>query len=79
MHDILRRAQSMTGYWVGSSVIHLGDHNVPNSLMFIDKYTQVPRILNPIVTVLRALEPGSDMLKNPETAWYAIVGLGDGR
>jgi hypothetical protein len=30
MHDILHRAQKMTGYWVGSSVIHLGDHNVPN-------------------------------------------------
>ena len=30
MHEILHRAQKMTGYWVGSSVIHLGDHNVPN-------------------------------------------------
>jgi len=40
MHAILAKVQS-TMEWVGSSTVHLGDHNVPNALMFIDKYTQV--------------------------------------
>ena len=55
MHHILHRAQRKFGSWIGSSVVHLGDHNVPNALTFIDKYTQVPRILNPIVQVIEAI------------------------
>ncbi|THH02132.1 hypothetical protein EW026_g662 [Hermanssonia centrifuga] len=52
MHAILNRAQRSIGSWVGSSVIHMGDHNVPNALMFIDKYSQVYRILLPICNTI---------------------------
>ena len=40
MQKILLRVQGKVNQWIGSNVIHLGDHNVPNALMFIDKYTQ---------------------------------------
>lgn len=61
MQQILYRLQNsntslLKNHWVGSSVIHLGDHNVPNALSFIDKYTQVPRILGPIVNCLEQIE-----------------------
>ena len=56
MHEILARTKHQLGGWVGSSVIHLGDNNVPNTLMFIDKYTQVPRILGPLIKTLENLE-----------------------
>jgi hypothetical protein len=51
MHAILAKVKH-SNEWVGSSNVHLGDHNVPNALMFIDKYTQVPRILVPIISAL---------------------------
>lgn len=52
MHTVLHSAQKSVGTWIGSSVIHMGDHNVPNALLFIDKYTQIYRILLPICTTL---------------------------
>ncbi|KAF9006664.1 hypothetical protein BDQ17DRAFT_1352168 [Cyathus striatus] len=52
MHSILHKAQRSVGTWIGSSVIHMGDHNVPNALLFIDKYTQIYRILLPICNTL---------------------------
>jgi hypothetical protein len=56
MHEILAHTQQELGGWVGSSVIHLGDHNVPNALVFIDKYTQVSRILGPLIKTLENIE-----------------------
>uniref|UniRef100_A0AAV1T4Z0 B box-type domain-containing protein n=1 Tax=Peronospora matthiolae TaxID=2874970 RepID=A0AAV1T4Z0_9STRA len=55
VHSILNHTQKMRPRWVGSSMVHLGDHNVPNALMFIDKYTQISRILSPIVNTVHEI------------------------
>ncbi|TDH68080.1 hypothetical protein CCR75_004192 [Bremia lactucae] len=56
MHMLLYSTQRTLDSWVGSSVIHLGDKNVPNALMFIDKYTQVGHILRPIINAIDTIE-----------------------
>uniref|UniRef100_A0A7S0X7U2 Non-canonical E2 ubiquitin-conjugating enzyme C-terminal domain-containing protein n=1 Tax=Mantoniella antarctica TaxID=81844 RepID=A0A7S0X7U2_9CHLO len=73
IHQVLNRCQSKLGHWVGSSVVHLGDHNVPNALMFIDKYTQVPRILNPVALVVSQVD---ELCKDPGLLRYVEGAFG---
>lgn len=73
MSALLSRVQERTAGWVGSSVVHLGDHNVPNALMFIDKYTQVPRILNPLVLCIEKL---GEVYENPALKNYIDCSFG---
>ena len=57
MNSIVSKViRELDGNWIGSSVVHMGDHNVPNALMFLDKYCQIPRILGPIAHTLNQLE-----------------------
>ncbi|CAM9298627.1 unnamed protein product [Sphacelaria rigidula] len=76
MQEILYHAQREVDSWVGSSVIHLGDHNVPNALMFIDKYTQVSRILGPIVSCIEQLGEHYNNEKDPSLKTLIDTGYG---
>jgi len=69
MSDILRKVQSRVSSWVGLSVVHLGDRDVPNALVFIDKYTQVPRILGPIV---RTIERIGELVRDPLFSHFIV-------
>ncbi|KAG7361427.1 DUF2009 domain containing protein [Nitzschia inconspicua] len=56
MGSLLHATQQEAGQaWVGLSVVHLGDRDVPNALVFIDKYTQIPRFLAPIVSFIHSI------------------------
>jgi hypothetical protein len=65
----------MKGGWVGLSVVHLGDRDVPNALIFIDKYNQVARILSPIALVLNRIEALSH--SSQDVAQYIRTNYGD--
>lgn len=60
--------------WVGLSVVHLGDRDVPNALVFIDKYTQISRMLAPLVQVLERIDIEFD--KNAELRNYVNTEFG---
>ncbi|KAG9122058.1 hypothetical protein FRC07_001719, partial [Ceratobasidium sp. 392] len=74
MHAILGRAQRDIGSWVGSSVIHMGDHNVPNALLFIDKYSQIYRILLPISNVLAQIPAQHKVRKYADREFGSVDG-----
>ncbi|GMI41325.1 hypothetical protein TeGR_g7933, partial [Tetraparma gracilis] len=76
-HGLLSDTQRAAGApWVGLSVIHLGDRDVPNALIFIDKYTQIPHILGPIVKFVDNIE---ELVQNPKLAAYVEAQFEDTR
>jgi Protein of unknown function (DUF2009) len=74
MSSLLSQTQREAGApWVGLSVIHLGDRDVPNALVFIDKYTQIPRFLTPIVQFVHALP---ELCSDPVLEKYVTAEFG---
>lgn len=78
MQRVLSRVKGQFSRWVGLSVVHLGDRDVPNALVFIDKYTQVARILAPIarcIDQLPNLVEDVHFHKYVSDEWGSIGGL----
>lgn len=79
MSDIMSSCfRHFNNNWVGSSAVHLGDTNVPNSLSFIDKYTQLERILAPLDRTLYQIETAwkSGMPAAPAGSSSTTMGMG---
>jgi hypothetical protein len=77
MRYLLNKTQKAAGSpWVGLSVIHLGDRDVPNALVFIDKYTQIPRFLKPIADFCDGI---AELMENEKIASYVEHQFGDER
>lgn len=88
LQEILYHAQHEVKSWVGSSVIHLGDHNVPNALMFIDKYTQVHWVFVFVAEMVNEMHTYADRTRpiarlvwpsNVVIACYSLDGAGRSR
>ena len=74
MQNVLHKLQAQAGgRWVGSSAVHMGDNDVPNALVWIDKYTQVPRLLGPVIATVRELER---LVETPGVADYVSATFG---
>lgn len=52
----MEKTKKEVGGWIGSDRIHMGDNQVPNGFNFIDKYTNVARIINPILRTCNQLD-----------------------
>ena len=74
MRYLLGTTQKAAGSpWVGLSVVHLGDRDVPNALVFIDKYTQIPRFLKPIADFCDSIP---DLCANEKIETYILEQFG---
>jgi hypothetical protein len=58
--EVLTATKQQLGKWVGSEKIHLGDDQVPNAFMFLDKYAQISRILIPVLSTVALLDKEED-------------------
>ena len=68
MSQILAKVRStLTRGWLGLSIVHLGDRDVPNAFFFIDKYSQVPRILGPLAAAVERIDT---LAADPRTAAF---------
>ena len=57
MEDVLNATKAdCKPYWIGSDRVHMGDHQVPNGFVFIQKYSQISAIINPILCTLRQID-----------------------
>eukprot|EP01062_Namystynia_karyoxenos_P017222 TRINITY_DN1632_c0_g1_i1.p1 TRINITY_DN1632_c0_g1~~TRINITY_DN1632_c0_g1_i1.p1 ORF type:complete len:493 (+),score=186.51 TRINITY_DN1632_c0_g1_i1:211-1689(+) len=57
MEEVLAKTKrEMGGEWIGTDRIHMGDPQVPNGFNFIDKYTNVARIINPILRTCNSID-----------------------
>lgn len=78
MANILRRVQSKTrSGWVGSSVVHIADANVPNAYTFLIKYTHVQDLLMPILQVVDAERLEALARKDPRVNTLIVDAWGD--
>ena len=77
MNKSISQAHSIMGGWVGSKVVHLGDDDVPNPLVFIDKYTIIPRLLSPIVQCVEQIDAAFDAATPEPYPGYRALLLSD--
>jgi hypothetical protein len=71
MSAAVAEAHGVMGGWVGIKVIHMGDDDEPNPLVFVDKYTIIPKLVGPIV---RTISEIGDVLGVPGSSGLGASG-----